>query len=123
MPRWLQRLLLWVLDLLGVMVIVFVPFYLWRYGVRSVLTQSFGEGIVVEVIGAVGTAVLIIILDSFATRLGVRWQDDKIHQQSKDIEAIRHELNEARQEISEIKHLLEQQMRKRHPLLRLFFGE
>lgn len=116
LPRSAQRVVFWIIDILGVAVIAFVPYYLLRYGVDAVLTQGFGEGVLVEIIGALGTAVLLVNISIFARNAGVTAAAD-----DEQLAQLQQELAEVKQELAEVKALL--QPRKRPFLIRLFFGK
>lgn len=116
LPKPMQQVVFWTIDVIGVSVILFVPLYLLRYGADSILTQDFGEGVVVEVIGAVGTAVLLVNISVFARNAGVVASADQ-----EQIDQLQQELHEVKQELAEIKSLL--QPRKRPFLIRLLFGK
>ncbi|MEM6281023.1 MAG: hypothetical protein AAF787_02415 [Chloroflexota bacterium] len=116
LPKSWQIVVFWIVDLLGVAVLAFLPVYLAIYGIEAILSQQFGEGLVVEIFGALGTAVLLVNIDVFARNAGI--DSDLEHEQ---IEKLQREITDMRAELAELKDLLEQHNRPRNWLIRWLF--
>ncbi|MEL6270264.1 MAG: hypothetical protein AAFV33_05490 [Chloroflexota bacterium] len=116
LPKSWQKIMFYVVDVLGVAVIVFLPIYLAIYGVESLFSQQFGEGLVVEILGALGTAVLLVNIDIFAKNAGVGADAERVQ-----LEKLQQEVTEMRAELAEIKDLIERQNRPRNWFIRWLF--